>query len=54
LGEGFPDHKINLLRFVKDEKEYKIIKATGPKHKDPDMEAFFIETDMVFECTFQV
>jgi hypothetical protein len=47
FGEGFPDHKINFFRFVKDSKEYKIIKATGPKHKDPEMVAFIIETDII-------
>jgi hypothetical protein len=26
---------------------YKIIKATGPKHKDPDMVAFIIEIDII-------
>jgi hypothetical protein len=47
LGEGFPDRKINFFRFVKDAKEYKIIKATDPIHKDPDMVAFIIETDII-------
>jgi hypothetical protein len=47
LGKGFPDRKINFFRFVKDEQEYKIIKATDPIHKDPDMVAFIIETDIV-------
>jgi hypothetical protein len=47
LGKGLPDHKINFFRFVKDEKEYKIIKAIDPIHKDPEMVAFIIETDII-------
>jgi hypothetical protein len=47
LGKGLPDHKINFFRFLKDEKEYKIIKAIDPIHKDPDMVAFIIETDII-------
>jgi hypothetical protein len=47
LGTGFPDRKINFFRFVKDDQEYKIIKATDPIHKDPEMVAFIIETDII-------
>jgi hypothetical protein len=47
LGKGFPDRKINFFRFVKDEQEYKIMKATDPMHKDPEMVALIIETDIV-------
>jgi hypothetical protein len=47
LGEGTNDRKINFFRFVKDTKEYKIIKATDPIHKDPDMVAFIIETNII-------
>jgi hypothetical protein len=47
LGEGTNDRKINFFQFFKDEKEYKIIKATDPIHKDPDMVAFIIETDII-------
>jgi hypothetical protein len=47
LRKGFPDRKINFFRFVKDEQEYKIMKATDPIHKDPEMVALIIETDIV-------
>jgi hypothetical protein len=47
LGEGTNDCKINFFRFVKDTKEYKIIKATDPIHNDPDMVAFIIETNII-------
>jgi hypothetical protein len=47
LKKGTNDCKINFFRFVKDTKEYKIIKATDPIHKDPDMVAFIIETNII-------
>jgi hypothetical protein len=47
LGKGFNDRKINFFRFVKDDQEYKIIKATDPIHEDPEMVALIIETDIV-------
>jgi hypothetical protein len=45
--KGFPDRKINFFRFVKDEKEYKIIKANESIHKEPEMITFIIETDII-------
>jgi hypothetical protein len=47
LGEGTNDRKINFFRFVKDAKEYKVIKATESIHKEPEMIAFIIETDII-------